>query len=468
MYFQARQAQAARLELALREVNLLRDRAQADPDGDPVKWERAVEALKRAGDLLSPLIGAESRRHVSELSGQVVSSSQAAERDAKLVRETVDIRSAEADDPDGSAVAAWKHLVATARAVDPDKTRDRLRQLWSEPDRKAQREPLLNLAKEADPHNWPPRSLTLLAAAVADAGERETAVELLRRAQAEHPGDFWVNYWLARNLEQLHPAPMEEAIRYYSVARALRPETAHELAHALEDQERGDQAVTIFRDLTRLRPENGRHWRCLGALLKVRGDRAGSEAALEQAVAALRFWLRKKPDDAGARDSLGLALSDQGKSGEAIAEFREAIRLKPDYAEAHCNVGLVLARQGNFSESLAELRRGHELGSKRPGWPFPSARWVARPNAGSDWRAGCRPYCAATRGRRMPPRRLHSLTSLVLLRSWALQSGCTLRPSSPTRNWRKTRRREIVTTPRAVRRWQARARATTSHRWRRS
>jgi hypothetical protein len=23
-------------------------------------------------------------------------------------------------------------------------------------------------------------------------------------------------------------------------------------------------------------------------------------------------------------------------------------------------------------------RKGHELGSKRPGWPYPSARWVAQ------------------------------------------------------------------------------------------
>src|SRR5205823_427404 len=100
---------------------------------------------------------------------------------------------------------AWKRLVATACAVDPEPTRDRLRQLWSEPDRKAQREALLKLAQEADPRSWPPASLTLLAGALADAGERGAAAGLLRRAQAEHPGDVWVNYNLGRALEQLHP-----------------------------------------------------------------------------------------------------------------------------------------------------------------------------------------------------------------------------------------------------------------------
>src|SRR5262249_15499265 len=59
-----------------------------------------------------------------------------------------------------------------------------------------------------------------------------------------------------------------------------------------------------------------------------------------------------------------------------IAEYREAIRLKNDHAEAHCNLGHALAEQGRFAESLAALRRGHELGTKRPGWPYPSAGWV--------------------------------------------------------------------------------------------
>src|SRR5262249_14505894 len=69
-------------------------------------------------------------------------------------------------------------------------------------------------------------------------------------------------------------------------------------------------------------------------------------------------------------------LRDQGKMAEAIAAFQKAIRLKPDYAEAHCNLGHVLSHQGQFREALAEVRRGHELGSRQPGWSYASAEWV--------------------------------------------------------------------------------------------
>ncbi len=70
---------------------------------------------------------------------------------------------------------------------------------------------------------------------------------------------------------------------------------------------------------------------------------------------------------------LGLALLDQGRLDEAIAENREAIRLKKDYAEAHCNLGGALQRKGLFAEGVVYLRRGHELGSRQPGWRWPSA-----------------------------------------------------------------------------------------------
>jgi eukaryotic-like serine/threonine-protein kinase len=419
MYLQQRQEQAGRLELALRESSLLRNQALADPDGDPMKWQRAVETLKRADDLLGPLIATESHRRVRALSDEVVSASRAAERDAKLVRDSIDIRSAEADDPDGSASDAgyaaafraagldidtlgpeaaaleirsrpkgvvlqltaavddwasqrrrarpkdtdgWKRLVATVRGVDPDPIRDRLRQVWSESDRKAQREPLLKLASEADPRSWPSASMTLLADALAEAGERNAAALLLLRAQAEHPSDVWVSYNLAAMLERVNPPRTEEAIRFYSVARALRPETAHELAHALKRRDRSDEAMLVFRDLTKLRPGNGRHWGCLSVLLTEHGDRPAAGKAIEKAVAIQREAIRLKPDDDAAHLSLGIVLCDAARDyAAAIAEFREVIRLKPDSSVAHRNLGIALRRQGKLDEAVAAIRSAIQL-----------------------------------------------------------------------------------------------------------
>ena len=53
-----------------------------------------------------------------------------------------------------------------------------------------------------------------------------------------------------------------------------------------------------------------------------------------------------------------------------------AIRLRSDHAEAHCNLANVLVRTGRFQEAVGYARRGHELGSRRRGWRYPSGRWL--------------------------------------------------------------------------------------------
>jgi eukaryotic-like serine/threonine-protein kinase len=40
-------------------------------------------------------------------------------------------------------------------------------------------------------------------------------------------------------------------------------------------------------------------------------------------------------------------------------------------------LGNVLKSRGLFAEALGYLQKGHELGSRQPGWRYPSARWVS-------------------------------------------------------------------------------------------
>ena len=57
-----------------------------------------------------------------------------------------------------------------------------------------------------------------------------------------------VNYLLAWVLWRLTPPSRDEAVRYYTAAQGPSgPETAHDLAHLLEEMGRGDEAT--FRDL---------------------------------------------------------------------------------------------------------------------------------------------------------------------------------------------------------------------------
>ena len=167
-------------------------------------------------------------------------------------------------------------------------------------------------------------------------------------AVGRHPDDVWVNYDLAGALDELRPAARDEAIRYYTAARALRPETAHELAHLLERHgpgRRGDRGLRAT--WSPAGPTNAQAPGLLRRLPEGPGPAARRRPVLDRAVAADREAIRLKPDDAEAHINLGIALHDQGKLRRGRSpHYREAIRLKPDYAEAHDNLGIALARPG--------------------------------------------------------------------------------------------------------------------------
>ena len=185
-------------------------------------------------------------------------------------------------------VAAWRKPIEAARLADPEPYRDRLRTILLAEDRKPQAEALKALAAAPEAAELPAPTAVLLGQTLADLGQAEAAVALLRAAAGRHPGDVWVNYALAGALDKLRPSAREEAVRYYTAARALRPETAHELAHLLERMGRGAEAEAVFRDLTDRRPENARHLGCLGTHLKESGRAADAAPILDRAIAAGR------------------------------------------------------------------------------------------------------------------------------------------------------------------------------------
>src|SRR5262249_47662760 len=85
-----------------------------------------------------------------------------------------------------------------------------------------------------------PVRLALLGGAMREDAPK-ASVDVLREAQRRHSSDVWVNYFLARALEQV--GSRAEAIRFYAAARAIRPESAHQLAHALQSS--GETAEAI-------------------------------------------------------------------------------------------------------------------------------------------------------------------------------------------------------------------------------
>jgi serine/threonine-protein kinase len=232
---------------------------------------------------------------------------------------------------------AW--LLRVARQADPDPGgwRDRARDpvAWGDPAALAE---LARAAPVAGP------SVPLLLAV----GQRlqlsgGDAPAFLRRVQREHPADFWANLALGNALKYRGSG---EAIGYYRVALAIRPEAAvgyYNLGEVLRFQNWVDEAIDYYQRAIRLDPANfWAHLNC-GSLLAERGS---TDEALDHFGQAARL----DPRNVSAHFHLGNVLRDQGRLDEALDHFRQAIALDPNDAAPQNGLRGVLMRQGRSEE----------------------------------------------------------------------------------------------------------------------
>ncbi len=419
---------ALRVDLLAREAEVLKEQAE-DAGDDLARWAAARESVRRALSVVDDARDATAKSRVVSLAEQVGKLADQAESDARLIERLAEVREAIDEVPAGQTEAEYaaefqaaglvpdtRHpektgrliarrpartavalavaldhwaalrldqgdrssagrITAAARAAAPDPYRGRLRTALMEPRAPARRAALGDLARSAPPADLPPVSSALLGAGLLHAGDPTTAESILRTAERRHPADSWLAQILAKTLEKLSRSA--EAIRYYYIARAARPESIHALAHALERQGEWTEAIAVFREAIRLNPASARHLGCLAKALKSQGHAheadltldaaiaAGCEARqhgapeslhhtlrnlivhrpsrLDDVIAAYRSAIRHRPDDGAAHHYLGSILARTGRLDDAIGEYREAIRLKPDCAEAYTRLGVVLS-----------------------------------------------------------------------------------------------------------------------------
>ena len=154
-------------------------------------------------------------------------------------------------------------------------------------------------------------------------------------------------------------------------SHSTRSTSRHTTTWALRSGHKGqwEEAIACYQKAIELDPKLAKAHYNLGLALADKGQ-------LDEAIASYKKALAIDPKHAMAHYDLGIALVRTAQVDEAIVWYKKAIALDPKYAEAHCNLGQAFRTQGRFAEALAAVQRGHELGTKRPGWPYPSAEWV--------------------------------------------------------------------------------------------
>ena len=254
----------------------------------------------------------------------------------------------------GQPAERWRRPLAVARAADSDPYRNRLRELVETPDGQDPRAALRALYRGHQFDDLPPASILQFASALREAGDPAT-VPILESAAQLHPDDVWINYNLAEALAE-SPTRREDAVRYYTAARALRPESAHNLGHLLDRMGRGSEAVATFRALVKVRPSEARNIGCLGTILLGQQRREEGLQTLDRAIAAAREAVRRRPGDAGESHILGYLLAAREDPDGAIAAYRESLRFDPGHTGAVTDLATMLRSRGDPEGAIAVLR----------------------------------------------------------------------------------------------------------------
>ena len=177
---------------------------------------------------------------------------------------------------------------------------------------------LEKLATADDVRTLPVRALTRLAGQLERVKAYSSAAQLLRRAQQEHPADFWVNYNLSLVLQKLAPPQSDDSVRFQTAAVALRPESP------------------------------GAHFNLSGGLSK--------KGLLDASIASYKKAIELDPKFALAHHNLGHVLQDKGQFEAAVASFRKAIELDPNVAHVRSDVAKAQRLVATKEKLLAFLK----------------------------------------------------------------------------------------------------------------
>jgi Flp pilus assembly protein TadD len=198
----------------------------------------------------------------------------------------------------------------------------------------------------------------LLACSLSDAGDRAAAVEFLRLAQEERPGDAWTSAGLAIELLRADPPDPMESLRFSMAALALRPGDAcleHLVAAGFLGAGLPERAHDYAQHAAGLTPDHAAHSKGLGLVL-VRLSR------MEEAEKCFRRATEQEPESALFLTELGKFLAETGRAADAEAALRRAAEIDDTSPPAATELGKFLAKQGEADEAFTWFARAAALG----------------------------------------------------------------------------------------------------------
>lgn len=202
---------------------------------------------------------------------------------------------------------------------------------------------------DADPDN--PVVQNILGAALAETGEMERSIELLRNLVQKFPDYSFAFHNLGNIL--VKSGDPNVALPYLRKAVETAPEQAEihsSLANALEKTGDLAGALNSAKTAVSLAPEATQYRKRLASYFR-------QLAMLEEALIELNAALVLDPSDYEVLTASGEILTNLKRSKEALANFHKAAIVKPDYVDIYVGVGLLWLRGNQMQKSIEAFQK---------------------------------------------------------------------------------------------------------------
>lgn len=254
-------------------------------------------------------------------------------------------------------------LESVIELVDPDPWRRRYRAALKLVNSEEQQQAVLKLAEEVDLDLQPSsKVISLCNVLSANGSQNEPAIRLLRRLQQKHPDDAAANYYLGIRLKNSGSDKMSEAVRFFSAALALNPnsvEIRKQLADCLMKNSDFDEAMSLLQETIRMSPDYATAHNSLGMLFNSLGK-------LDDAIREYRQAVRMDPQSDVYLANLSNALLRKGLFEEALEFARKAWQLNPNHGRNYVAIGAPLRRMGKIDEAIVEFQKGKRCDPSNP------------------------------------------------------------------------------------------------------
>jgi len=150
---------------------------------------------------------------------------------------------------------------------------------------------------------------------------------------------------------------IEEAVEHYRRAIELRPDDAYaysNLGACYGNLGRYEEAIDVLNKAIKYDPLLANAYSNLGYV-------CGKAGLDEKELEAYKAAIKVKPTSFEGHYNLGCAYEKQERLAEAIKEYKEALKLRPDSAKAHYNLGIVYFKNERPAEAIEAYKRAIEI-----------------------------------------------------------------------------------------------------------